>query len=177
MEISNRIKAAIRDIPDYPRPGILFKDITPVLADPVLVRDIIKEMARVLVDQKIDAIAAVEARGFIFGSILAHELQCGFIPVRKSGKLPYKKLVQTYDLEYGSAAIEMHVDAVRPGSRIVVHDDLLATGGTAVAAAELIEKLQGVVAGFSFLVNLGFLPGEKNLTERFGITPQYLVRY
>jgi adenine phosphoribosyltransferase len=177
MHISERVKQTIRDVRDYPKPGIVFKDITPVLADPSLFRDVVHEMVVTLRPQKIDAIAAVEARGFIFGSILAHELNCGFIPVRKAGKLPYKTRTQNYNLEYGTAAIEMHEDAFLEGSRVLVHDDLLATGGTAGATASLIQDLGGVVAGFSFLINLSFLPGERYLTERFGLKPQYLVSY
>ena len=177
MHISEKVKQTIRDVRDYPKPGIVFKDITPVLADPTLFREVVREMITTLGTQKIDAIAAVEARGFIFGSVLAHELNCAFIPVRKAGKLPYKTRSQKYDLEYGSAAIEMHQDAVVKGSRVLVHDDLLATGGTAGATASLIKDLGGVVAGFSFLINLSFLPGEQNLIERFGVKPQYLVSY
>ena len=177
MHISEKVKQTIRDVRDYPKPGIVFKDITPVLADPSLFRDVVREMVATLKGQKIDAIAAVEARGFILGSVLAHELNCGLIPVRKAGKLPYKTRTQTYDLEYGTAAIEMHEDAFLKGSRVLVHDDLLATGGTAGATASLIQDLGGVVAGFSFLINLSFLPGEQHLTERFGLKPQYLVSY
>lgn len=177
MHVSEKVKQTIRDVRDYPKPGIVFKDITPVLADPSLFREVVREMVKSLETQKIDAVAAVEARGFIFGSVLAHELKCGFIPVRKAGKLPYKTRSQKYDLEYGTAAIEMHQDAFVKGSRVLVHDDLLATGGTAGATATLIKDLGGVVAGFSFLINLSFLPGEQNLTERFGVKPQYLVSY
>lgn len=177
MHVSEKVKQAIRDVRDYPKPGIVFKDITPVLADPSLFREVVREMVVTLGDQKIDAIAGVEARGFIFGSVLAHELKCSFIPVRKAGKLPYRTRSQKYDLEYGTAAIEMHEDAVVKGSRVLVHDDLLATGGTAGATANLIKELGGVLAGFSFLVNLSFLPGEQNLIERFGVKPKYIVSY
>jgi len=177
MHISEKVKQTIRDVRDYPKPGIVFKDITPVLADPVLFRDVVREMVSTLKGLEIDAIAAVEARGFIFGSVLAHELNCGLIPVRKAGKLPYRTRSRTYDLEYGTASIEMHEDAFSKGSRVLVHDDLLATGGTAGATASLIKDLGGVVAGFSFLINLSFLPGEQHLTERFGIKPQYLISY
>ncbi|HTE31966.1 MAG TPA: adenine phosphoribosyltransferase, partial [Chryseolinea sp.] len=128
-------------------------------------------------DARIDAIAATEARGFIFGSVIAYELGCAFIPVRKAGRLPYQTKQQKYDLEYGSAVIEMHVDAIKPGLRVLVHDDLLATGGTAGATANLVEALDGIVAGFSFVINLSFLPGEKLLKERFGLIPHYLVSY
>jgi adenine phosphoribosyltransferase len=177
MLLSEKVKAAIRDVKDYPREGILFKDITPVLADPLLMREITTELVKRLKPLKIDAIAAVEARGFILGSILAHELNCSFIPVRKAGKLPYTKRTKSYSLEYGNASIEMHADAIKPGWRVLVHDDLLATGGTASATAALVKEMQGVLAGFSFLVNLSFLPGEKKLTEEFGSKPHYLVQY
>lgn len=177
MLLADRIKSTIRDIPDYPKPGIIFKDITPVLSSPLLVRDIIEAFVRQLKPLKFDAIAAVEARGFIFGGILAHELNCRFIPVRKAGKLPYKTVRQEYALEYGSASIEMHTDAIQPGWKVLVHDDLLATGGTAGAAADLVRAFGAELAGFSFLVNLSFLPGEQMLHDRFGIKPGYLVTY
>lgn len=177
MKLEEKVKRVIRDVNDYPKPGIVFKDITPVLANPALVREIVHELAYQLKHEKIDAIAAVEARGFIFGGMLAHELQCGFIPVRKSGKLPYKTIVQEYSLEYGTASVEVHKDAVSPGSRVLIHDDLLATGGTAGAAAQLVKRLGGEVAGFNFLINLSFLPGEQNLINMFGVKPQYLVSY
>ncbi len=177
MNLENKVKSIVRDVKDFPTPGILFKDITPLLAQPDLVREITIEIARHFKDQKIDAIAAVEARGFIFGSILAQELRCAFIPMRKSGKLPYKTLKQEYTLEYGTASVEVHVDAIEPGWRVLIHDDLLATGGTAGAAANLVKKLGGEIAGFSFLINLSFLAGEENLHKQFGIKPQYLVSY
>lgn len=177
MNLEYKVKSIVRDVKDFPTPGILFKDITPLLVKPDLVKEITIEIARHFKDQKIDAIAAVEARGFIFGSILAQELQCAFIPMRKSGKLPYKTLKQEYALEYGTASVEVHVDAIEPGWRVLVHDDLLATGGTAAAAANLIKKLGGEIAGFSFLINLSFLSGEENLYRQFGIKPQYLVSY
>ena len=177
MKLEEKVKGIIRDVVDYPKPGIIFKDISPVLSNPTLVKEIVQEMVQHLKDQKIDAIAAVEARGFIFGAMLAHELPCRFIPVRKSGKLPYKTVSQEYALEYGSASIEIHNDAIQPGWRVIVHDDLLATGGTAGAAGQLVQRLGGEVAGFSFLINLSFLPGEQNLVNMFGIKPQYVVSY
>ena len=177
IKLSERIKQTIRDVKDYPNPGIIFKDITPVLADPSLCKAIVREMAQHFGSQQINAVAAIEARGFIFGSILAQELNCSFIPVRKAGKLPFTTRSQQYDLEYGSASVEMHIDAIKPASRILVHDDLLATGGTATAAGELVRDLGGTVAGFSFLINLSFLPGEQNITDRFGVIPHYLVSY
>jgi adenine phosphoribosyltransferase len=177
MTLADQLKATIRDVQDYPKTGIVFKDITPVLANPTLVREITKAFAMQLGTKRIDAIAAVEARGFIFGSILAHELGCRFIPVRKSGKLPFKTRRQEYSLEYGAAAIEMHTDAIEPGWNVLVHDDLLATGGTAGATAQMVLDFNANLAGFSFLINLSFLPGERLLNERFGIAPEYLVSY
>jgi adenine phosphoribosyltransferase len=155
----------------------VFRDITPLLAHPEARKSVVEEIASNYQDQKIDAIAAVEARGFIFGSLLAEALGVAFIPVRKSGKLPFKKIHEEYALEYGTASIEMHEDAIEPGSRVLIHDDLLATGGTASAAASMIKKLGGEVVGFSFVINLAFLDGEQVLTERFGVKPHYLVSY
>lgn len=177
MSLESRIKSVIRDVPDFPKPGILFKDITPILADPKLVQEVIEAIAAQYKSQKIDAIAAVEARGFIFGAILAQALQCAFIPMRKSGKLPYKTISQEYALEYGTASVEVHEDAIEKGWNVLVHDDLLATGGTASAAGWLIQQLGGNVAGFSFLINLGFLPGEQKLTKEFNVPPKYIIGY
>ena len=177
MQLSERIKQSIRDVKDYPKAGIIFKDITPILADPALRKEIVQSLVETFKPQQIDAIASTEARGFIFGSILAYELGCPFILVRKAGKLPYQTRSQEYDLEYGTAKIEMHIDAVEPGWRVLVHDDLLATGGTAGATAELIKNSQGIVAGFSFIINLSFLSGEENLQKRFGAKSHFLVSY
>ncbi|MBX2917192.1 MAG: adenine phosphoribosyltransferase [Cyclobacteriaceae bacterium] len=171
------IKALLRDVPDFPKPGILFKDITPLLAEPKARKLVVEAIAKHFHNKQLDAVAAVEARGFIFGMLIAEALDVAFIPVRKAGKLPYHKIREEYDLEYGKAAIEMHVDALKPGSRVLIHDDLLATGGTAGAAGNLIRKLGGTVAGYSFIINLAFLPGEKILTDKFGVNPHYLVRY
>jgi len=175
--LTEEIKSAIRDVQDYPKPGIVFKDITPIFNDPKLVRKIVKALAEEYGSQKIDAIASVEARGFIFGSVLANELGCRFIPIRKAGKLPFKTRSQSYALEYGTATIEIHDDAIQPGWRVLVHDDLLATGGTAAATADLIKSFDGTLVGFSFLVNLSFLPGEQKLIDRYGLNSHYLVRY
>ena len=177
MQLSEKIKRAIRDVKDYPKPGIVFKDITPILADPGLRREIVDALVQEFRSQKIDAIASTEARGFIFGSILAYELGCPFILVRKAGKLPYQTRSAEYSLEYGTAKVEMHIDSVKQGWRVLVHDDLLATGGTAGATADLIQHSDGVIAGFSFIINLSFLPGAENLEKRFGIKPHYLVNY
>lgn len=177
MLLIDQIKSTIRDVEDYPRAGIVFKDITPILSDPFLVKGIISLMAERFQKKRIDAIAGIEARGFILGSILAHQLGCSFIPVRKAGRLPYQTRRQKYDLEYGTAEIEVHTDAIKPGSNVLVHDDLLATGGTACAAGKLIRGLGGQVAGFSFLINLSFLPGAANLEEQFGLAPDFLIKY
>ncbi len=153
----------VRDIPNFPEPGIIFKDITPVLKHPQALKevvDLMTEHARLL---KPDVIAGIESRGFVFGLPIAINLGLGFIPIRKLGKLPGEKIAEEYALEYGTNTVEMHTDAVEPGQRVVVIDDLLATGGTAAASARLIERLGGVVAGFSFLIELTYLEGRKNL--------------
>lgn len=177
MALADRIKSTIRDVPGYPKPGIIFRDITPVLADPQLVGEIVGLLASKFRDRNIDAIAAIEARGFILGSMLAYELGCAFIPVRKAGKLPYHTRKMKYDLEYGTAEIEIHADACKAGSRVLIHDDLLATGGTARAAGRLIKELGGEIAGFSFLINLSFLPGQGMLEEEFGLVPDSFITY
>ena len=146
--------ALIRDIPDFPQPGILFKDITPVLADGDALAETIGALTRAAGRMAPDAIAGIESRGFLFGAPIAHAMNLGLIPVRKAGKLPYKTIREEYILEYGTAIVEVHEDAIRPGQRVVIVDDLLATGGTAAAAARLIERVGGVVAGFVFLVEL-----------------------
>jgi adenine phosphoribosyltransferase len=177
MNLESKLKQTIRDVNDYPKAGIVFKDITPVLSDPELLSSVVDALRSKFTHEKIDAVAATEARGFIFGSILARELGCAFIPVRKKGKLPFTTRSQEYELEYGKASIEMHTDAIKPGWRVLVHDDLLATGGTAGATADLVRSFDGIVAGFSFVINLSFLPGEKKLIEKFNIQPHYLVSF
>jgi adenine phosphoribosyltransferase len=137
---------------------------------------VVSEIVHHFKNQHIDAVAAVEARGFIFGAMIAQGLNVPFIPVRKAGKLPFHKVTEQYELEYGKATIEMHADALPNGSRVLIHDDVLATGGTATAAGNLVKKLGGVVAGYSFVINLSFLPGEKNLQSTFAVHPHYLVR-
>jgi len=163
MTIQDKIKEAIRDVKDFPKPGILFKDITPILENPVLCREIVIELAKPYENMKVNAVVGVESRGFLFGMLLAQYLNVPFIPVRKAGKLPYQTISYSYTLEYGSATVEMHVDSIQPNWEVIVHDDLLATGGTAAAAAELILKQDAKVAGFSFLVELAFLDGQKHL--------------
>jgi adenine phosphoribosyltransferase len=158
-----RIKAAIRDVPDFPKPGILFKDISTVLLNPDLSMQILEHLAEQYRAADIDAIAGIESRGFLFGQALAIRLQKPFVLIRKAGKLPGRKLSLRYTLEYGEATIEMHEDAIAGGAKVLIHDDLLATGGSAEAAAGLIGKAGGVVAGYSFLVELAFLGGAARL--------------
>ncbi len=175
-DLETRIKAAIRDIPDFPQPGILFRDITPVLEDPGLCSAIIEGFQTQLLGQRIDAVAGIESRGFLFGVPLAIKLHVPFITIRKKGKLPYKTVSYKYDLEYGSAEIEMHQDVLRSGMNVLVHDDLLATGGTAAATAELIRMQGADVAGFSFLIELSFLKGVERL-KPYGADIIRLVTY
>lgn len=158
-ELTERVQRAVREVPDYPKPGVQFKDITPVLEEPTLIRDILSRFKKEAELMGINAVAGIESRGFIFGMALAIEMGVPFLTVRKKGKLPAETVSQTYDLEYGSAEIEMHADSLKPGMRVLVHDDLLATGGTAAAAAELIRKQGGEVGGFAFLIELSFLNG------------------
>lgn len=161
----DKIKAAIRDIPDFPKPGILFKDITPVLKDPVLLNQVINYFYNQLRDKKIQYVVGIESRGFILGSALAYKLGCGFVPVRKKGKLPGLVERHEYDLEYGTDTIEMHTDAIEPGARVVLIDDLLATGGTAAASCTLLEKLKGELVSIMFLIELEFLHGRQRLPQ------------
>ena len=163
--IAEKLKQVIRDVPNFPKEGIIFKDITPILLDPLLTREIVDELAKSIIDQKIDAIVGIESRGFWFGIMLANKLNIPFIPIRKKGKLPYKTISFSYELEYGSAEIEMHQDEIQPNWNVLIHDDLLATGGTAAAAAELIKIQNANVAGFSFVVELDFLRGQENLSK------------
>lgn len=161
--IEQQIKDAIRDIHDFPKPGIVFKDITPILKDPVLCENIVDAFVEKLKGIRIDVIAGVESRGFLFGLTLATRLGVPFIPVRKAGKLPFTIKQKAYKLEYGTAIIEMHVDAFERGQHILIHDDLLATGGTVTAASELITEMGGIIAGFAFVVGLGFLNGKERI--------------
>lgn len=158
------IKKIVRDVPDFPKAGILFKDITPVLKDPDCFRFVIDAMAQEFETLgKIDFVVGIESRGFIMSPVLAYKLKAGFVPVRKKGKLPHHTEQESYTLEYGEAILEIHKDALAPGSRVVIIDDLLATGGTALAAARLVEKLGGQVVKIAFLVELLFLDGRKKL--------------
>lgn len=157
------IERAIRNIPDFPKPGIQFKDITPLLADSRLFSGSIDLLVDGFKPGEIDAVVGIDARGFIFAAAAALKLGAGFVPVRKKGKLPFQTHEQDYALEYGSATIAMHVDALQPGSRVLLIDDLLATGGTAAAAAALVEKLGGKICEVSFLIELKFLNGRQRL--------------
>jgi len=163
MNLEEEIKLSIRDVPDFPKKGIIFKDITPLLQNADLNRKMISELKDQWQALKIDVIAGIESRGFIWGNALALELKVPFIPIRKKGKLPYQTVSQSYELEYGSSEIEMHVDAIHKGQRVLIHDDLLATGGTCNATMDLIQKAGGEVVGCSFIVELGFLNGRDNL--------------
>ncbi len=174
--IAEKLIQTIRDIPDFPKPGIVFKDITPIFSDPQLCKEVVDSIVEEFKGIEVDAIAGVEARGFLFGIMLAQAMQKPFILIRKAGKLPYHKISREYALEYGTAKIEMHTDSITPGMKVILHDDLLATGGSAEAAAELIQEGGGVLAGFSFIVNLAHLDGEKKL-KRFSNHIQSLVVY
>jgi adenine phosphoribosyltransferase len=174
--LSQKIQSVIRDVPDFPRPGIIFKDITPILMNPTLSEEVVDGMRQELNGVKIDAVVGVESRGFLFGMMLANVLGVPFVPVRKAGKLPYKVVSQKYELEYGAAEVEMHVDAIQKDWNVVLHDDLLATGGTAAAAAELIEKLGGKVSAFAFVIELGFLNGTEAL-KKYSDKMISLVKY
>jgi adenine phosphoribosyltransferase len=157
------LRAAIRDVPDFPKPGIVFKDITTLLRDEVLFRRSLDLMSAMCGDLAVDKVVAIESRGFILGGALALRLGAGFVPVRKPGKLPWKARRASYQLEYGSDSLEIHEDALAPGERALVVDDVIATGGTAAAVGELAAALGATVAGFAFLVELGFLDGRSRL--------------
>ncbi|TDQ51602.1 adenine phosphoribosyltransferase [Actinorugispora endophytica] len=155
----------VRDIADYPRPGVVFKDITPLLADPAGFAAVVKAIAGPLAGERIDLVAGLEARGFIFGAPVALELGAGFVPLRKAGKLPAATFAESYDLEYGTATVEVHADAISPGSRVLIVDDVLATGGTGRAAVDLVRRAGGTVVEFSVLMELGFLEGREKLSD------------
>jgi adenine phosphoribosyltransferase len=168
-ELDARLRAGIRDVPDYPAPGVLFKDITPLLADGPLFAEAVAALAAVHAQGsglEVDVVAGIEARGFIFAAPVALALGAGFVPIRKAGKLPHVTKAAEYALEYGTATVEIHTDAVRPGQRVLLLDDVLATGGTAAAAAGLLEGLGAEVVAVSFLIELGFLAGRDRLPGR-----------
>ncbi|NLG68045.1 MAG: adenine phosphoribosyltransferase [Firmicutes bacterium] len=173
------LKALIREIPDFPRPGVSFKDITTVMRDPAALAYIIRSMARRFRDERIEMVVGVEARGFALGSPLAYELGAGFVLIRKPGKLPADKIRVEYELEYGMDALEIHKDALAPGQRVLMVDDLLATGGTMGAAARLVQQLGAQIVGFAFLIELAYLGGRQRL-EAMGFDSDRilaLVRY
>lgn len=174
--VLNRFKQTIRDVKDFPKEGIIFKDITPILSDSILSRDVLELLKNQVNGLKIDAVVGIESRGFLFGMLLSQALELPFIPIRKKGKLPYKTLSYRYDLEYGSAEVEMHVDALQKGMSVLIHDDLLATGGTAAAAAELSIQCGANISAFSFLIDLEFLQGKKML-EKYSDKIFSLVTY
>lgn len=163
--IEETLKSVIRDVPDFPKPGIIFKDITPIMLNPKVSGQVLDYLVELYKDQKIDVVAGIESRGFLFGFPLAIRLGVPFVLIRKKGKLPYDKISHDYELEYGTSTIEMHVDAIEPGKHVLIHDDLLATGGSAEAAAHLIKKCGGEIAGFNFLVGLDFLNGKSKLQD------------
>jgi adenine phosphoribosyltransferase len=177
VTLEEELKPLLRDVADFPKPGILFKDITPLLASASARERVVNAIADHFKNYRIDAVAGVEARGFIFGSLIAQKMALPFIPIRKAGKLPYKKIREEYALEYGTASIEMHEDSVSSGTRVLLHDDLLATGGTATAAGTMIQRLGATVAGYSFIINLSFLPGDTLLQSRFNVRPHYLISF
>ncbi|MGQ0815564.1 MAG: adenine phosphoribosyltransferase [Gemmatimonadota bacterium] len=173
-QLAERLRSAIRDIPDFPKPGIIFKDITPILADADLFHDVVDYLARHFVNNDIHVIAGIESRGFIFGAPLAVMLRVPFVPIRKIGKLPARKVRMDYALEYGTDTLEAHADAMVEGQRVLIVDDVLATGGTAEASGRLVRSLGAEVAGYCIPIELAFLKGR----EKLGETPLHtLVSY
>jgi adenine phosphoribosyltransferase len=168
------LKAKIRDVPDFPEPGIVFKDIMPLLADPASLQETVALLAEWVEPRKPDVILGAEARGFILGAALAYKLGCGFVAARRPGKLPWKTVSATYALEYGENSLELHADAIDDGQRVIVHDDVLATGGTAKAICDLAAQLGGEIVGASFVIELDFLEGRKQLE---GYDVQSLIQY
>lgn len=163
MNAAADLKSYIRDIPDFPKKGIIFKDITTLLQDRGAFRQAIEQLAERFKAEKIDLVVAIDARGFILGGALAYKLGAGFVPVRKKGKLPYKTNSAAYELEYGTDTLEVHNDAIKPGERVLIIDDLLATGGTMQAVTDLVQNLKGEIAGIGFLIELTFLNGIEKL--------------
>jgi adenine phosphoribosyltransferase len=173
-ELARRIQHRVRDVPDFPRPGIIFKDITPVLGDATLLGDLVRSLHDRLANVPADLLVAIESRGFIIGAPLAVSLGIAFAPIRKPGKLPYRTVRVSYELEYGTDALEAHVDAVHAGQRVLLVDDVLATGGTAAGAARLVHELGGEVVGAAFVIEPAFLEGRKKL---HGFPVESIVRY
>lgn len=176
MNLIDKVKSKIRDVKDFPKPGIMFKDVTPLLTNPEICAEIVDHLANDWKLERPDVIVGIESRGFLFGMLLAQRLNKPFVPIRKEGKLPWDTIAHTYSLEYGEATVEIHKDSISPNSNVLIHDDLLATGGTAIAAAELVEKLGSNVIGFSFLVQLDFLNGSEML-EGYSSKIKSLIHY
>ena len=176
MTLEDTLKAAIRTIPDYPKPGIMFRDITTLLGDARAFRRAVDELVHPYAGQRIDKVAGIEARGFILGGAVAHQLSAGFVPIRKKGKLPHTTLSIAYSLEYGVDEMEMHADAVTPGERVVLVDDLIATGGTAEGAVKLLQKIGAQVVAACFVIDLPDLGGVKKV-EALGVPVRTLVAF
>ncbi|MBS1646962.1 MAG: adenine phosphoribosyltransferase [Bacteroidetes bacterium] len=176
MELIKKIEAAIRNVPDFPKPGILFKDITPIFLDPNLCNEITNAFCHSFTQTKPDAVLGIESRGFLFGMLLANKLNVPFILARKAGRLPGKTIPQTYQLEYGSATIEVHEGVIKKDWNVLIHDDLLATGGTAQAAAQIVKKCGATVLGFTFVAELAFLNGKQKLINHSNHI-QCLIQY
>jgi len=168
------LKSHIREIPDFPKPGILFYDITTLLQNPLALRMTVDRFVWLFAQKRIQKVVGIESRGFMFGPIVAYDLNAGFVPVRKPGKLPADKVRETYELEYGNDTLEMHRDAIQPGEHVLIVDDVVATGGTAAATARMVESLGGVVAGFGFIIELTFLDARKKLA---GYEVASLIQY
>jgi adenine phosphoribosyltransferase len=169
-----KLESLIRDVPDFPIRGIVFKDIAPLLGDIAALKDAADRLAEPFRGAGVEMVAGVESRGFLFGVLVAERLGAGFVPVRKPGKLPWKTIRQDYKLEYGAAAVEIHTDAIRPGAKVLVVDDLLATGGTVAAACDLVRRLKGEIVGVAFVVELAFLKGRDKLP---GLDVRSLIKY
>jgi adenine phosphoribosyltransferase len=179
MDLKTALRERIRTVPDFPKAGVLFKDITPVLQDPPLLTRCVGEITSNFAEEGFDAVGGIDARGFILGALVAHTAGKPFFPLRKAGKLPFERISESYSLEYGEDQLEMHADAFGPNERVLIVDDLLATGGTAAAAARLVQRAGGILAGMAFLVELTFLDGRKRVCEA-GIEDRRilgLVRY
>lgn len=165
LSVMKKIESFIREIPNFPKPGINFKDITPLLQDPDAMRETVSFLVEMIGDVKIDKVVGIESRGFLFGTLLAQRLNAGFVPVRKPGKLPYKTYAEVYELEYGKDTLEIHQDAIKKGEMVLLHDDVLATGGTARTACNLIEKMGGIIVQCNFLTELSYLDGRRKLKK------------